>query len=406
MSNDVLGGPRWTLHARREVRRGRSSAAGRDSEEAYGRTGPYTSALLGVASIFVVLACGSPRGPATTSTPPPAEPTRAVEATPAEDAASRDDLAELAERAKQGDVAARITLSLRYKAEMAKVDGDPANIQAIVARYAEAGDELAVFDYGLVLFLRAETREDHALALQWLHRASTSGVDAAHEYLFELHHHELVADADLPKVIPSIAFMAERGSADAQFRLGRLHRQGLGMPQNDAQAIHWYRLAAAQNHPDAQYHLAWMLARGLGAAQDEAASFQLYAAAAEAGHSAAQNNLGEMLRYGQGVPKDVAAAVRWYERSAAAGQTVAKGNLGEIYRHGELGRKDFALARRWLSEAASEGFSVAQYEYAQMLARGEGGPPDTDAARMWMSKAAAQGHPEARAALERWNASR
>lgn len=45
---------------------------------------------------------------------------------------------------------------------------------------------------------------------------------------------------------------AEQGDSAAQLGLGRLYEQGRGVPQNDAEAVRWYRLAAEQGHPIAQ----------------------------------------------------------------------------------------------------------------------------------------------------------
>ena len=45
---------------------------------------------------------------------------------------------------------------------------------------------------------------------------------------------------------------AEQGDADAQFTLGFRYEYGLGVPQDDAEAVRWYRLAAEQGNASAQ----------------------------------------------------------------------------------------------------------------------------------------------------------
>ncbi len=40
--------------------------------------------------------------------------------------------------------------------------------------------------------------------------------------------------------------LAEQGNAEAQFNLGGMYRQGRGVPQDDAEAMKWYRKAAEQ----------------------------------------------------------------------------------------------------------------------------------------------------------------
>jgi TPR repeat protein len=43
---------------------------------------------------------------------------------------------------------------------------------------------------------------------------------------------------------------------------------GLGLPQDYAKALRWFRLAADQGEPDAQYNLGLMRENGQGAPQD------------------------------------------------------------------------------------------------------------------------------------------
>ena len=61
---------------------------------------------------------------------------------------------------------------------------------------------------------------------------------------------------------------AKQGDAKAQFTLGLRYDDGLGVPQDDAQAVKWYRLAADQGYAQAQYNLGVMYANGIGVPQD------------------------------------------------------------------------------------------------------------------------------------------
>ena len=46
--------------------------------------------------------------------------------------------------------------------------------------------------------------------------------------------------------------LADQGHAAAQFNLGIMYDNGEGVPENDAEAVKWYRKAADQGHSDAQ----------------------------------------------------------------------------------------------------------------------------------------------------------
>ena len=77
--------------------------------------------------------------------------------------------------------------------------------------------------------------------------------------------------------------LAEGGNARAQTNLGFMYEYGRGVPQDDAEAVKWYRLAAEQ------------------------------------GDAHAQANLGIMYEYGRGVPQDFVAAHMWYDLAASTG---------------------------------------------------------------------------------------
>jgi hypothetical protein len=46
---------------------------------------------------------------------------------------------------------------------------------------------------------------------------------------------------------------AKGGDADAQFNLGVMYDNGEGVPEDDAEAVKWYRRAAEQGFAEAQY---------------------------------------------------------------------------------------------------------------------------------------------------------
>jgi len=46
----------------------------------------------------------------------------------------------------------------------------------------------------------------------------------------------------------ALRVLAEQGNADAQFTLGVMYDNGRGVPQDDTEAVRWYRLAADQRH--------------------------------------------------------------------------------------------------------------------------------------------------------------
>lgn len=54
------------------------------------------------------------------------------------------------------------------------------------------------------------------------------------------------------------------GDADAQLKVGEMYARGEGIPENNAEAVRWFRMAAEQGNSLAQFNLAVMYARGEG----------------------------------------------------------------------------------------------------------------------------------------------
>ena len=88
--------------------------------------------------------------------------------------------------------------------------------------------------------------------------------------------------------------LAEQGNVYAQFNLGLMYNNGLGVTQDYSEAVKWYRKAAEQGHADAQYNLGVMYAEGQGVTQDYSEAMKWYRKAAEQGDANAQYNLGVM----------------------------------------------------------------------------------------------------------------
>src|SRR5690606_19071002 len=85
---------------------------------------------------------------------------------------------------------------------------------------------------------------------------------------------------------------ANGGDPEAQSALGGVYDHGLGVPENDQEAVKWYRKAAEQ------------------------------------GYAVAQAILGVMYAKGEGVPKNDQEAVKWYRKAADQGDAYAQVNLG------------------------------------------------------------------------------
>ena len=61
---------------------------------------------------------------------------------------------------------------------------------------------------------------------------------------------------------------AEQGDADSMYELGESYNYGLGVEENEEQAVEWYRKAAELGQTDAMHMLAECYSSGTGVRQD------------------------------------------------------------------------------------------------------------------------------------------
>ena len=101
--------------------------------------------------------------------------------------------------------------------------------------------------------------------------------------------------------------LAEEGSAQAQFDLGVMLHNGLGIDKDPKRCIYWFEKAAAQNHAEAENYLGAIYKTGNGAPQDIEKALHFLKRAMEHGNEAAQRNYSELLS--EGLPEKFDSAL-------------------------------------------------------------------------------------------------
>ncbi len=69
-----------------------------------------------------------------------------------------------------------------------------------------------------------------------------------------------------------------------------MYANGEGVPENDAEAVKWYRKAAEQGDASAQLNLGFMYYKGTGVPENDVKAYQWFSLAAAQGNSTAQSN--------------------------------------------------------------------------------------------------------------------
>ena len=192
----------------------------------------------------------------------------------------------------------------------------------------------------------------------------------------------------LPKDFKSLKALAEKGDARAQYTLGRKYDLAQEVPEDDVEAVKWYRKSAEQGYAKAQRNLGLMYYAGEGVPQDDNEAMNWFRKSAEQGDADGQHSLGVMYSFGRGVPKDDKEAVKWYRKAAEQGVMAAQSNLGSHYASGRGVEKDFKEAMKWVRKGAMGGNAYAQFNLGAMYSNGDGVPEDYVAAYAWWNIAA------------------
>jgi uncharacterized protein len=148
---------------------------------------------------------------------------------------------------------------------------------------------------------------------------------------------------------------------------------------------------AEQGNPAAQFLMGTLFDQGMGVEKNAALAFEWYLKGATQGYANAQNALGACYSKGEVVPKDDELAVFWFLKSAQQGNADAQVGLGVNLAMGRGVKKDGALAVLWLRKAADQENALAQYLIGLSYAEGNGVPKDNVLAYMWYNLAAAKG---------------
>ena len=140
--------------------------------------------------------------------------------------------------------------------------------------------------------------------------------------------------------------LAEQGDAGAQYNLGLLYHNGLGVERHRVTAAKWYVRAAEGGNADAQKAVGDLYMEGFWGKRDYAKAAQWYEFAAEQGQIEAQRKLGVLLADGKRVPRDIDLARSWLQIAADRGDAAAQKRLNKLRGSRQVKRQGKRRARR------------------------------------------------------------
>jgi hypothetical protein len=93
--------------------------------------------------------------------------------------------------------------------------------------------------------------------------------------------------------LEQIRKLAEEGKPEAQYKLGRMYEEGLGLPQDPKEAAKWYRKAAEKGNAQAQYQMGTLCAQGKGVPKDRLEAAKWFGKAAQQGYEPVKQQIQE-----------------------------------------------------------------------------------------------------------------
>lgn len=147
--------------------------------------------------------------------------------------------------AEQGMAEAQNTLGVIYEGGL-ELPKDPVQAASWYRKAADQGDKDAQYNLGMLYANGKGVEEDRKEALRWVQKSAEQNNWRAYLWLDTYLKEEAAAGRIPGDVFAWYRNMAEKGTHEAQYRLGLVYSNGFGIPPDDSEAAAWMRKAAAQ----------------------------------------------------------------------------------------------------------------------------------------------------------------
>ncbi|MBT8118622.1 MAG: SEL1-like repeat protein [Gammaproteobacteria bacterium] len=113
--------------------------------------------------------------------------------------------------------------------------------------------------------------------------------------------------------------LAQKGNAEAQFKVGEMYETGFGVKEDRAEAESWITKAAGQGHETAGFKLLFWDIEKNGVTDANKGELDELRAKAKGGNAQAQYYVGKMYSRGVGEKRNSAKALEWLNKAALVG---------------------------------------------------------------------------------------
>jgi flagellar biosynthesis GTPase FlhF len=124
--------------------------------------------------------------------------------------------------------------------------------------------------------------------------------------------------------------LAQKGNAEAQFKVGEMYETGRGVEKNMVEAKRWITRAAAQGNEAANWKLLYYDLQNNGVTAANKPKLAELQQAAKGGNGVAQYYVGLMHSRGVGLRRNSTVALDWLGKASTLGVTAAEAEIAHI----------------------------------------------------------------------------
>jgi len=157
---------------------------------------------------------------------------------------------------------------------------------------------------------------------------------------------------------------AQAGNAKAMNRLAVLYLKGLGVKEDDAEALKWFKKSTDAGYAASWYNLGMMYKNGVGTSQDYIKAYTCFKTCADLNNVLGFYGQGFFLYKGIGCQQNYAAAFKLFFKGAALNGASSMYMIGLCYRNGYGVPLNIDSATYWLQKSSRLGYKYASDELA------------------------------------------
>ncbi len=244
-------------------------------------------------------------------------------------------------------------------------------------------------------------------AVKWFEKSAEQGNPDAAYQLGYIYSSEKYALSDIAKSNKYYAAALsdyekaeeENSNATAEYRIGLIYLNGLGVDKNIDKAVHWFSKSTSNGNASAAYKLAVLYDEGTEVTKNPEKAFLFYQLSSELGNPYANYKLGNISLENSDIPQ----AIKYFEQAADNNISHAWYRLGQIYSDTEYGVLDAEKAnvcygnalQQYISDYQENPDDFIAYRIGQMYFNAQGTVQDIPQSIAWFEKSAEQGNPDA-----------